>query len=351
MYYPLVSVVIPVGGNSNKDNIMTVVESIWHQDYPKNKIEILLVVDPETKLKVLTFSRSVQFVDFVRPTGTTGRDTNARAKKGWDSARGEILAHTGVRWYWGPQSISTALRIMRKKGVQALDGIAERMPNDQSFLALFQDESLVTEFPRYKEDFLLGKDNFGQDFNLPILASFFMTRDFYDKVKEHLPIHTEDGWEDFDMVRAMCESGGRIYCTRELVGHRNNAVSLRLGKHFTSGISGFKFIMENPANPYAQKRLRLTLLATIVLISGLSAFIMMVALNPLFGILFTVWILLTVFTLLGIYNCVRAKMLIAVFFPPLTALQIIVWLCGFFYGGANEMNLDREFIVSLHNHR
>lgn len=352
--YPLVSVAIPVGGNRTKslDRLEACVSSICGQDYPN--IEVIVVVDPENReVRNLAFSRPVRFVEYVRPPNATGRDANARRQLGVDNAQGEILGLTNVCSVWKPELVSTALKIMEKEKVQALDGVSRRMPKDEkSFLGMFQDKALVTEWSRYKHSFLLTKSTFAQDLRLPNLHSFFMTREFYGQ-HGHFPL-TDNcwGWDDFLTARAMVDSGGAIFCTNDLIAYRNQHLSLRLSKQFSSGMSAAEFYVEFPDNPYARRRLRLTvIIAVLALAFLLATAILMATTHPTYGFGVAFGVLLGLFALSGTYNAFKAKYWLGFLFPSLTALQVMIWMFGYLYGAMNDLNSDQEFLRWLFQKR
>ncbi len=232
-----------------------------------------------------------------------------------------------------------------------MDGVSRRMPRDErSFLGLFQDEALITEFAHYKRDFLLTKGTFGQDLHLPNFHSFFMTRQFY-KQYGHIPPSRHD-WDDFNAVKAMVDSGASIFCTNRLVSFRNNHLNLRFAKQFVSGLAGAEFCIHNPDNPYARKRLRLTMIVAVLIgIYVFSTAILMAIVSPLLGFTIALAPVCTLFVLLGIYNAIKTKYWLGFLFPPLTALQVILVTTGFIYGGIDGLDTDPELLDWLHKKR
>ena len=348
---PLVSVVIPVGGTRAKDTsrLIDCVVAICRQTY--RNIEVILVIDPNSAVRELVFPCPVVFVEYNRPENGVGRDEKERYMMGWDHAKGKVLALTGVSLVWKPDMVETALNLMSEKRVEAVDGITRRIQGDKRFLALFQDDALMTEFPPYKRDFILTRDSFARDLRLPCMTSFFMTRKFYGKVRPAIPQGLDDGWGDFRVVWSMIQSGQAIFCSNSLIAHRTHQLSLRLGKHFASGLSAANFYAEFPENSYAKKRLRLTVLVVDLLLIFLLVFSMLIAISPFIGISLAILAVFLVFALTGALNAFKSRHLIACFFPPLVALQIALCTCGFLYGGISRFEPDPEFLEHLHHTR
>jgi|GEM_PF-2830348 len=351
---PLVSVVIPVGGNRTHAvrSLFACVEAILGQGYPN--VEVLLIIDPENvAVRDMCFSHpdQVRLVPYQRPPGSVGRDTILRFTHGWDCANGQILASTGVSLVWSPGTIHTAMLLMRETGVQAVDGILRRLPGAHDIVSAFQDDGLFGEFRQYKHDHILTGATLGNDSRLPTLSSFFMTRGFYDRVRLHLPTHFGDGWDDYNLVCGMIEAGGEILCTNQLIAYRTHKPSLRLSKQFSSGVAGAAFLLNHWTNPYARKRLHLAILAwlgtlipLLCLVAGLASNPRTVApLSALTGSLLVV--------LMGVYNAVKVRDARALVFPPVTALQIAIWVVGYVYTLANDGNVDKDLMRWLHAHR
>jgi hypothetical protein len=137
-----------------------------------------------------------------------------------------------------------------------------------------------------------------------------------------------------------------------LVVFRNNPLSLRLVKQFASGFASIEFCTSNPGNPYALKRQRLTTTAAaLAAIYILLSVILMAIISPLLGFAIALCPVLALFILLGIYNAIKIKEWLGFLFPPLTALQIILVVLGFLYGGIFDYNTDFEFLNWLHDKR
>jgi len=350
--FPLVSVIIPVGGTRVNDTqkLLDCVSSVCHQGYPN--LEVILVIDPSNStVRNMRFPCPVTFVEYHRPPNGIGRDEKERYLLGWDHAKGQILAITGVCLTWEPDVVETALEIIRNEHVEAVDGISKRQKGDKRFLALFQDDALISEFPPYKRDFALTKKTFAKDLRLPCLTSFFMTKELYQRIRENIPRGLDDGWADFNVARSIIDSGEAIFCTNRMVVHRAHKLSLRPGKQFASGLSAARFCCDFPNNAYSQKRLRLTTLVAESVILFLLAASMLIALSPLHGTIITLAAALLVFGLAGAYNALKAKYLMAVLFPPLSAVQVIIYTLGYLYGCICECNPDPELLDFLHKSR
>jgi len=350
----MVSVVIPVGGSRVKDveKLTACVESIANQDY-LGEIEILLVVDPDNKtIKDLTFPGNVRFVDFHRLTVDKNRDTNARRKKGLMQAKGEILGVTGVSMVFPKDTVAKAIALMNAWGVEAVDGVSVKMPDDNSFFALFQDNALITEFPKYHKTFVLSRETMGEDQRMPCMTSFFIKRSAFDRVKSLIPVTSYAGWDDYNMARAIVEDGNvPILCANELVSYRNHRVTLRLGKQFTSGVSGMQFYLQNRDNPYAQKRMKQAMI-----VASLACFLFLaVAIGfAVYGPLsLLAWAGVGVVGLAGIgfLNYLKARFWQAFFFPPFMVIQVLLWVAGFLYTGIAEMQPDGDLILLANKYR
>jgi hypothetical protein len=323
-----------VGGNRTKncEELIYCISSILHQNYA-GKIEIILVVDPDnTQVKLLksSFPKSVRFLDFIRPPDFVGRDAIARRKLGWEHASGQILAATGALIQWKSSNASIAVELMQTQGIEAVDGIVRRSPDDDSFIGLFRDEALITEFPTFREDFLLTPETMAESMRLPAFLTFFMTRGFFDRVKDALPISSNSDWDDFCIASAMVKAGGAIYNTNRLVAYLLHRPSLRMYKQFASGVSGINYCLDYPGR-YARRRLTQTIMViTVLMLASLSTAVF-TALYGLIGLGFCLLVLMNGFVLTGIINAITAKDWRAFFFPPLFSAQVFVWICGALY--------------------
>lgn len=340
---PLISIVIPVGGNRSSDiyRLTQCLMALSAQTY--HCLEVILVIESDNDaVKKLSLPDNVCLVDFCRPPEFQGRDTVSRLRCGWAAAHGGILAATNVTIIWPPNLVAKALALLNQ-GHQAVDGITRRVPEDRSFIGLFQDHALLTEFPLYRRDHALTSTTFNSDMRLPTLTSFFMTRQFYEQVCPALDLPPEPGWEDFNLVRSMVEAGGEIYCTNSLISYRNHQPRLRLGKQFTAGIGGANFWINHPDNPYAKLRLRMALVSGLALTMGFLTLTISLPLNPQLTLIFIAAATLLL-ALAGIYNARSSHLYQAILFPPITALQVILWLAGFVYALTSD-EVDPQLVA------
>ncbi|OGD79737.1 hypothetical protein A2368_03930 [Candidatus Collierbacteria bacterium RIFOXYB1_FULL_49_13] len=354
MRVPMVSVVIPVGGNRSNhlDKMDRCIESIMMQGYPN--LEIILVIDPDN-FAVLDheFVYPVRLIAFERDSRAVGRDTIARAVAGWDVAHGEILGLTGVSLVWREDLLDRAMGMLLERGVAAVDGVTRRLPDgDRRFMAMFQDEAFITEFPLYKKDFRLCGETFAMDSRLPTLTSFLMTRKLYGRIRDKLPKYADDGWEDFDVARAIVDAGEAINCSNLLVAYRNHLPSLRLSKQFLSGMSCATFYQRYPDNSYAQRRLstalKVSVMMMVMLLVGVGITAVAVSTD---SVLMLFLVIIAGCVALGLLNSVKAKHWYGMFFPPLMFMQIAAWMAGFFYAGLNQGEFDSDFVRWLHSRR
>lgn len=356
---PSISVVMAVGGNraDSCGEIVRGVRSILNQDY-EGELEVILVVDPDNStIRQCSLPNSVRFLNFTRPPGLKGRDANARWKFGWDHARGQILASTGAFLEWKGSNASIAVEIMRTQGVEAVDGIVRRSPGDTSFIGLFRDEALISEFAPFRKDIRLTPDTMAACSRLPTYVTFFMTRSFFNRVKDSLLVESSSDsvwggtcWDDFCTASAMVKAGGEIYCTNRLVAYLLHGSTFRIHKQFSSGVSGARYCWDHPGDRYARRRLTQTILvATALMFASLST-AALTARHGLIGLGFCVLVLVIGFLLAGIVNSVKAKDWRAFFFPPLTFVQVLVWTCGALYASITDKP-DEEFLAGVSRNR
>jgi len=317
-------------------------------------MEVILVVDPNnTKIKLLrqAFPKNVMFLDFTRPPGLNGRDTRARWKFGWEHATGDILAATGVLIQWKSSNASTAVELMRTQGVEAVDGIVRRAPDDDSFIGLFRERAFISEFPSFRKDILLTPETMADSSRLPTFVSFFMTHAYFKRAKDSLPTRSDsDGWDDFYTSYSMIHAGGGIYCTNRLVAYMQHGASLRMWKQFASGVSGMRYCLDHPGDKYARKREAQTVLvATVLMLATLSAAVL-TAIYGLLGFGLCLYALLVGFVLTGFVNIVTARNWRAFFFPPLTFVQVSIWAFGALYASISD-GLDEEFLAIFRRKR
>lgn len=352
--FPSVGVIIPVGGNRVKNvaQIQNCVNSLIQQDY-EGEIKVFLVIDEDNQeIRQAQFPPQTTLIFYHRPPQKKGRDTSDRLVAGWDAAGTDLLSNTGVEMVWPQDLIRRTVEIMQQQQVEAIDGVSEHHPQNQSFLAEFQDKALIAEFPKYRRSFLLTKENWGIEKRLPCFTSFFMTKELYQRVRRFLPIHSEHGWDDYNTAQALTEKAGEaIYCCNEIVSYRNHKVSLRLSKQFTAGCSSMFFYRNFPQNKFAQKRLQQSFIVIFALIYGL---LFTTAGSFFFGSEFLLLLLLlggTLFISAGLLNMLIAHSVRAFCFPCLNLLQIAVYAAGSVYTALTNFNPDPTLMKYLHSIR
>jgi putative flippase GtrA/glycosyltransferase involved in cell wall biosynthesis len=334
---PKVGVVIPVR-NSHR-TIRQCVESALKQDY-RGEFTIFIVGNSEEQdttwetLGDLTQHFKVKCLYISRPTYWVGRDANMKRYFGCVAATNagfDVIAFLDSQVMAPTNWLSSALQQMDEKCVDGIAGISCRNPEDCSMSGIYQDGSLFSEWPRFGLEYFLSKETFGQAKGLPITANMLISKQVFECIQKQWPMREPYGWEDFLLSWEIASEGFTLLCTDTIRVYRNHKRKFRLSKTFSSGMAAITFYYRNPDCEYIQRRF---VKATCVLIAPVTIILFAIILATLGGPAALLWFGLALGIGVGalvILNLIKARDWRGIFFFPLDAIHISLWIAGAIY--------------------
>ncbi|HLV97565.1 MAG TPA: GtrA family protein [Ktedonobacterales bacterium] len=352
--HPLrVAVVIPVRNSTR--TITRCVQSLLRQDYPLLHIFLVANVQHEDKtweaLASLRDDPRVSYIQVELPQYWMGRDASIKRYYGCLAAMEagcDVIALTDSQVVTRKNWISTALYLLEKKHVDGVAGVSLRPPRDKSFVGVYQDGSLFSEWPHYGEALYLTKHSFGRARGLPITANLFMSVRAFERINPRWPVQCPYGWEDFHLAWTIVSSGLTLLCTDQLAVYRLHRRKFRLAKHFSAGIAALDFHRKYPESGYSK---RMLMKALLVVFCGLTVTAALAVTLALHADLFFLGICIMMglaFFLLGLFSIRSAQDWRGILFPFLDIIHIGFWISGAIYaflrGGKVDPKVARLLI-------
>ena len=257
---PSVAVIVPA--RNSERTIRRCLESLLHQDYPH--LRIYLVAGPTDCDGTIEAVRDLWpdprliCLEWLRPEGWQGRDGNARREFGARAALSggaQVIAFIDSKVVAPPDWLWTGVLLLSDRNADAVAGVSQRLPGDSRLASVYQDGSLVSEWPRYRSGSWLDRDNLGRAGQLPVTQNLIVRSEALRPVVNQWPRSCPYGWEDFHLSHALVRSGTSILCTNQLSVHRLHEPKFRLAKHVTSGLAAANFLREFPGDAFARRRL------------------------------------------------------------------------------------------------
>lgn len=352
--WPKVGVVIPI--RNSQRTICQCIESVLTQNY-QGAIEIFLVGNPTDQdqtwsaLGKLSKHPRIHCLQVSRPYGWTGRDANLKRYCGCKAAvesGNDIIAFLDSQVTAPSDWIRPAVLLMQEQGVDGVAGRSQRASDDRSFSSLYQDSSLISEWPSYGKGFLLDQASFATAKGLPITNNLFIQRHIWKDIRRSWPMQANYSWEDFRLVNVILNAGRTIFCTNTLYVERHHKRKFRLAKQFSAGAGAVAFYQDYPENSYIRRRMqKARFLATALCLLPLVT-IVLLALGEI-PLLFDIGAAVCLGALfLSLLSMLRARSLRGFLFPLLDFLHLSLWLAGAAYvAGKQEYERDDEFESSL----
>jgi hypothetical protein len=167
--------------------------------------------------------------------------------------------------------VSAGVRLMRT-GFSAVAGSMRGVA--RNFWARYVDgNSVASKTPRFGTGYIFSQRSIGAR-KPPITASFFCTREVYERVGGPNEAFTQS-YEDYEWFRRMTSAGYNILCDPRLIGYHYHRRGFRdlTREYRRSGRGCADYIVTHFGCPFARKRLRqLSVLATTDVL-GLTAII------------------------------------------------------------------------------
>jgi glycosyltransferase involved in cell wall biosynthesis len=341
-----VGVVIPV--RNSQRTIRQSLQALFKQDYP-GSIKIWIVGNPDHQdstwdiLGDIADDERVTCLKIARPEHWHGRDANLKRFYGCSAAAAagvDFIVLIDSQVFIPPDWLSRAVTLIQKHHVDGIAGISRRHPEDRSLSGVYQDSSLVSEWPRYGPLFLLSRDTFGKAPGLPITAALAFSCQLFEKIKDVWPIDCTHGWEDFLLAWRIVSRGFTLICTDTLYVYRNHKRKLRLVKQLSAGSGAYKFYKDNPDCEYTRRLMNKAALVIVLfaaLMSTTLASLLIVGLLALSGL---VLILLATMIPLSVASMIKARDWRGVLFPVLDVLHVGIWIIGAMYLALRNGKVD-----------
>jgi glycosyltransferase involved in cell wall biosynthesis len=128
---PFVSIIIPC--RNEQDFIGDCLDSILANEYPKTRLEVL-VVDGMSEDRTRSIAENyAQRNDFIRCIDNPKKITPAALNRGIDAARGDILMRMDVHAWYSPQYIAKCVNALDRYPADDVGGIWKIIPRTDKF--------------------------------------------------------------------------------------------------------------------------------------------------------------------------------------------------------------------------
>lgn len=263
---PTVSIVVPVKG----DSVVSTLDALAQQNYPAS-FEVILVGDIGDP--ALTEARLFN-VPFVLRTievqvESSGRDSNAKRKRGLEEAHGDILSVLDSDVLPAANWLSQVVSQLTVGGKQAVAGPLSGLGD--TFWDRYIDKNRVgSKTPRMAQAYTVTSSN-AHRCKLPVTANFACVRAVIELAGYPDPRFTRS-YEDYSWFATMLKHGVSIYCDPALVTPRYHRSGLKalLNEYKRSGMGCADFIVVHAHSRFARKRIR-QVVAT--LLTGLAVLV------------------------------------------------------------------------------
>jgi putative flippase GtrA/GT2 family glycosyltransferase len=352
--WPRVGVVIPV--RNSERTIRQCIESVLAQKYA-GMVEIFLVGNPTNQdttwsgLGKLLGHPAIHCLQVERPYGWTGRDANLKRYCGSKAAAEsgvDVIAFLDSQVTAATDWVQQGVTFMQESGADGVAGRSQRESNDRSFSSLYQDYSLISEWPNYGKGFLLDQASFATAKGLPITNNLFIRRQVWENIRRQWPMQVTYSWEDFRLVNTMMNAGHSIFCTNAISVERHHKHKFRLTKQFSAGAGAVAFYQDFPDNTYIRRRMQKARFISIAAVLMPLIVIFSLALGQTSVLLGVTGSCTLGLLLLSLLSALHARSPRGFLFPFWDVLHIGLWLAGAAYvAGKQENEQGDELAASL----
>jgi len=238
----VISVTIIIPCRNEEKFIGKCLDSIIAQDYPKDKLEVIIVDGMSNDGTRATVEGYTGHYSFVKLVDNPRKITPAALNTGIRSAKGEVIVRMDAHAEYPRTYISTCIEYLDKTGAEVVGGPVITMPGTDTMIA--KSIALATSHP-----FGVGNSKFrtsrrnGYVDTVPFGA---YRRDVFKKVglfDEHLVRN-----QDNELSSRIIDSGGKIYLTPELTAYYYNQPTIAglLKQALRTGIWNVVTIKINP---------------------------------------------------------------------------------------------------------
>jgi hypothetical protein len=283
-------------------------------------------------------------IQVARSEDWAGRDANIKRYYGCQAAveaGADVIGLIDSQVIPPRNWLSTAIELMQNQRVDGVAGISKRHPKDRSLVAVYQDGSLFSEWPRYGKGTLLTKATFGRTRGLPITANLFFSAQVFKQIHDKWPLKSTYSWEDFHLAWIIASAGCALWCTDLLVVYRLHRRKFRLVKHFSAGLAALDFHRKYPESGYSGRMLAKACAVVLCALTICSLGVTTLALQALPLFLGGCLVVLLGFLLLSVLSVIKARDWRGFFFPVFDMLHIGLWIAGATYNLLRGGNVDQ----------
>ena len=347
-----VAVVLPV-----RDSARTVrqcLTSLMAQDYPF--FHVYVVSGPRhedqsaASVPDLISDSRITWLEWPRPFEWEGRDGSAKRQMGANIALSDgadVVAFIDSQVEAPPAWLSTGVRLLEETGTDGIAGVSRRRPEDRSFAAVYQDCSIFSEWPNYREDQRLFDENSDRVGQLPVTNNLLVRSEALEPVLGLWPDSCPFGWEDFHLDHALLQSGASLLCTGRSRVYRLHKPKLRLAKHVTAGMAAADFYRAFPKDRFIRRRLFQAALVTAAAAVTAGLVAVSIALSSLALGLFVAGTIALAAIGLSAVSVRSARDWRAVCFPLVVAIHIVSWMAGLLVSVAGPASLKQKVQLFL----
>jgi glycosyltransferase involved in cell wall biosynthesis len=316
---PKVSIIIPVKNMEN--TIKDLLDSIMQLDYPKDKVEVI-IVDGGSNDKTLEIASKYP----VKILREEGRGPNHGRKVGVMNATGEIYAFTDGDCILPRDWLKIIVEKLKDPEVGCVGGsVFVSKDLEDNLIAKYSDESIMRVMPIAEKS---EKTSDVKIFKHLALCNMAVKRDVLNIVgglREDMKT-----FEDVDLMASICKSGYKVLRSPEIYvwhKHRSNVREL-IKQTFNYGRGAPKFFKNHPEAQIARMFMLGILAFIIYLVIVIVGLIMMINGNPTIVIAIST-ITLTALILDVMYYAIKTRNLLkALLYPLLDAMRIIAFASG-----------------------
>lgn len=351
--FPYIGVIIPV--RNSQRTIRQCIESVLKQRYP-GRIDIFIIGNSleqdETwqALGELIKHPAIHCIQVARPYNWSGRDANLKRYSGCKTAIAagvEVLALLDSQVTVPDNWLLRAATLMHEYHIDGVAGKSSHHPDDHSFINLYQDHSLFSEWPTFGGDFFLSKTTFGKAKGLPVTNNLLITKQVWERMHENWPLQVTYSWEDFRLVWEIMCAGYTLFCTDSISVLRKHKRKFRLAKQFAAGAGAISFYRDYTDCVYAKWRIGKACLVAAVALLLPGLLIAAFALHASLVLSLTGVGIGFALLILSILSAIKARDLRGVAFPFFDILHISLWLIGAAYRAGKKEEAQDKAIADL----
>lgn len=331
----MVSIICPI--YNEEKYIKECIESILNQNFPKERIEVLLIDGMSSDRTREIINKYCEEYSFIHLLDNPERAVSPALNIGINNSRGEFIIRLDAHAVYPKNYISTLIENAEKLNCENIGGVVNTLPADKSSKALAISKALSHSFGMGNSHFRIGAKEIKKVDTVPFGC---FKRDVFNEI----------GLFDVDLTRnqddefngRIIKNGGEIYLLPDLVikYYARDTISKVSKMFYQYGL--FKPLVNKKLGSPATARQFFPLLFVLGLILGP---ILGLVSKSFFAIYIAVLLLyLLIATVISTIEVVKQKNMKLLFFLPITFLVI-----HFSYGWGYLIGIIRFIIIGKNN--